>query len=381
MKKKVALLGATGSVGKNTLDVLREGKDYFEAVLFSGHTKKEELLRIGREFPGASLALSGCDSGSGEIGYYGREGLLRAIGESGADIAVNGINGAAGLEPSMAVIEAGASLALANKETVVMAGPLVFAKAREKNVKILPADSEHSAIFNLTEAHGGDHIAEVILTASGGPFRTYTAEQLSRVTPRDALVHPNWKMGPKITVDCASLANKGLEVIESVELFGLKPEQITVAIHPQSVVHSMVRLSDGAVYAQLSEPDMRLPIHDTLYWPLQQKSSFGGLSLEGLTLSFEKPNYELFPMLPLAFRAVKAGGLYPAAYNAANETAVEAFLELRISFLDIPRVVEYALERDWQEEPEDLKAVLDGDLRARRAAGAFIARIESGRGK
>jgi 1-deoxy-D-xylulose-5-phosphate reductoisomerase len=376
MKKRVAVLGATGSVGKNTLDVLRDGKDYFEAVLFSGHTDKEGLLKIGREFPGAALALSGHDSGPEEIAYYGRKGLLRAIGESRADICVNGINGAAGLEPSIAVIDSGANLALANKETVVMAGPLVFAKAREKKVKILPVDSEHSAIFNLAEAHGRSHIAEVLLTASGGPFRTYTAAELSRVSPGDALIHPNWKMGPKITIDCASLANKGLEVIESVELFALKPEQVTVVIHPQSIVHSMVRLSDGAVYAQFSEPDMRLPIHDTLYWPEQQKSPFGKLSLDGLTLNFEKPNYELFPMLPLAFKVIQAGGLYPAAYNAANEAAVSAFIDKRASFLDIPRIVEYVLQEDWQGDLSQLQSILEGDLRARKAAEAFIAKIE-----
>jgi 1-deoxy-D-xylulose-5-phosphate reductoisomerase len=297
---------------------------------------------------------------------------LRAIAETGADIAVNGITGAAGLEPSLAVIDSGANLALANKETVVMAGPLVFARAKAKKVHILPVDSEHSAIFNLSEAHGNENIAEVLLTASGGPFRTFTPEQLARVTPKDALVHPNWNMGPKITIDCATLANKGLEVIESAELFGLQPEQITVVVHPQSIIHSMIRLSDGAVYAQLSKPDMRLPIHDTLYWPEQQKSPYGKLSFDGLSLNFEKPNCEQFPMLPLAFDAIKYGGLYPAAYNAANERAVKAFLEGHIGFLDIPRIVEYVLDMDWQGELGDLQTIMDGDSRARKAAEARI---------
>jgi 1-deoxy-D-xylulose-5-phosphate reductoisomerase len=180
-------------------------------------------------------------------------------------------------------------------------------------------------------------------------------------------------MGPKITIDCASLANKGLEVIESAELFALRPEQIIVVVHPQSIIHSMIRLSDGAVYAQLSKPDMRLPIHDTLYWPEQQKSPYGKLSFEDLNLSFEKPDYEKFPMLPLAFDAAKSGRLYPAAYNAANERAVKAFLEGRIGFLDIPRIVEYVLHMDWQDELEDLQTVLDGDSRARKAAETRIA--------
>jgi 1-deoxy-D-xylulose-5-phosphate reductoisomerase len=372
MKKKVALLGATGSIGKNTLDVLRAGRDFFEPVLFSGHSNAGELLKLGKEFPSAVLALSGMSEGPEEISFFGRAGLLTAIAECGADIAVNGILGAAGLEPSMAVLESGANLALANKETVVMAAPLVSARAREKNAVILPVDSEHSAIFNLCEAHGRENIGEVLLTASGGPFRDYSLDQMKAVTPEQALAHPNWKMGPKITVDCATLANKGLEVIESAGLFGLDPAHITVVLHPQSVVHSLVRLTGGGIYAQLSRPDMRFPIHDTLYWPELRPCPFGQLSFDDLVLSFGKPDFEKFPLLPLAYHAVKSGGLYPAAYNAADETAVRAFLSRRIPFLDISRVVEYVLQRDWSGEVTDIQTVLEADSCARDTAESRI---------
>jgi 1-deoxy-D-xylulose-5-phosphate reductoisomerase len=378
-KKRIAVLGATGSIGKSALDVLRAGKDDFEAALLSGHRDRAGLLALGGEFPGAVLALSGRKDASGEgasggkIAYYGEEGLLKAIAASGADTAVNGIAGAAGLAPSLAALEAGADLALANKETIVMAAPLVFARAEAKKARIIPVDSEHQAIFTLINAHGRENIEEIILTASGGPFRNHSLRQLERVTPAEALAHPTWNMGPKITVDSATLGNKGLEVMEAALLFGMPPEKITVMVHPQSVVHSMVRLRDGAVYAQLSRPDMRLPIHNALYWPECVPCPFGRLDFPGLTLEFEKPDFERFPLLPLAYEAVRAGGLYPAAYNAANEEAAAAFLTNRAGFLDIPRIVEYVLNKDWKSPGEDLEAILLGDRRAREFAGSYIA--------
>jgi 1-deoxy-D-xylulose-5-phosphate reductoisomerase len=374
MKKRVAVLGATGSIGHSALDVLRKGKDDFETVLLTGHTNVQELLDLGREFPRAALALSGPERAgmSGRPVYSGSRGLLEAIAESGADIAVNGIAGAAGLEPSLAALEAGADLALANKETVVMAAPLVFALAKKKNRRILPVDSEHAAIFNLTRAHG-ENIAELLLTASGGPFRRCSKEQLAGISPGEALAHPTWAMGPKITLDSATMANKGLEVIEAAFLFDMPPEKITVVVHPQSVVHSMARLINGAVYAQMSRPDMRLPIHDALYWPACRPCDFGNLSFTALTLEFEQPDFDRFPMLPLAYGAVKAGGLYPAAYNAANEIAAAAFLEKTVGFLDIPRIVDYVLNRDWGTRDMDLQTVLTGDARARVFAESYIA--------
>jgi 1-deoxy-D-xylulose-5-phosphate reductoisomerase len=338
-------------------------------------------LALSREFPGARLTLSGEEGEESGIAYYGSRGLLRAIAEAGADITVNGIAGAAGLAPSLAALEAGSDLALANKETVVMAAPLVFALAEQKKRRILPVDSEHFAIFSLLEAHGREGLDRVLLTASGGPFRTYPVERFGRITVEEALAHPSWNMGPKITVDSATLANKGLEVIEAAGLFGLEPERIQVVIHPQSIVHSMIRLRDGAVYAQLSKPDMRLPIHNALYWPEGRAASWDALEFGGLTLEFDNPDFEKFPLLSLAYEAVRRGGVYPAVYNAANEEAVRAFLSKEAGFLDIPRIVGYVFNRDWIQEkspgaslgaPPDLAGILEADRRAREAAREYM---------
>jgi 1-deoxy-D-xylulose-5-phosphate reductoisomerase len=382
MQKRVAVLGATGSIGKSTLDVLRAGNGDFEPVLFSSHTDIDGLLSLGREFPKAMLVLSGTDRDShpaeGNV-RYGTQELLRAIPESGADIVVNGIAGAAGLAPSLASLEAGADLALANKETIVMAASLVFAAAAKGGGRIIPVDSEHSAIFNLIHAHGkgatpqsDSPVEELLLTASGGPFRKHSREMLAAITPAEALDHPTWNMGPKITIDSASLANKGLEVIEAAGLFNMPPERIRVVVHPQSIVHSMVRLKDGAVYAQLSKPDMRLPIHQALYWPGSAPCPFGRLDFDNLTLDFEKPDTGRFPMLPLAYQALRSGPLAPAVYNAANEEAVTAFLAQKAAFLDIPRIVEYVLNREWSYHSLDLPAILEADGKARELAKSFI---------
>ena len=376
MKKKVAVLGATGSIGKSALEVIARGRGDFEVVLLTAHRRADRLAELGRLYPKAAAVHSGAEGG--------RESLLAAIAACGADITLNGISGAAGLEPSMAAIEAGSSLALANKETLVMAGPLVLRRAREKNVKIIPVDSEHSAVFHLVEAHcaphGGTHCGardafdEIILTASGGPFRNYSLQEMEKAGPEAALAHPTWSMGAKITVDSASMANKGLEVIEAARLFNCSIDKIKVVIHPQSVVHSMIRMKDGAVYAQLSRPDMRLPIHKALYWPESAPSQedgpsdFGRLSFDSLTLEFHQPDTEKFPMLALAYEAVKKGGLYPCAYNAANEAAAAAFLAGRIGFLAIGRVTRYVLDRDWDREPDDIASVMEADRQARAIA-------------
>ena len=368
MKKRVAVLGATGSIGKNALDVIARGQDDdknngdFEVALLTAHSRSDELAELGRLYPGAVIVLSGATGG--------RESLLAAIANSGANMTLNGISGAAGLEPSMAAIEAGSNLALANKETLVMAGPLVLRRADEKKIKIIPVDSEHSALFHLIEAHGADALDEIILTASGGPFRNHSLAEMEKVSPQAALAHPTWNMGAKITIDSASMANKGLEVIEAARLFNLPPEKIKVVIHPQSIVHSMIRMKDGAVYAQLSQPDMRLPIHKALYWPSVPSlegapSGFGRLDFDLLTLDFYQPDTEKFPLLALAYEAVKRGGLYPCAYNAANEAAVGAFLAGRIGFLDIGRITRYVLDRDWSAEPGDIASVMEADRRTR----------------
>ncbi|MDR0637079.1 MAG: 1-deoxy-D-xylulose-5-phosphate reductoisomerase [Treponema sp.] len=375
MRKKVALLGATGSIGKSTLDVLRRGKDVFEAVLFSSHTDSAGLEALGAEFPDAALALSGAEQGASRVGYFGSEGLLQAISGCGADIVVNGIAGAAGLAPSIAALESGIDLALANKETIVMAGPLVRALAEAKKARILPVDSEHSAIFQLLEVHGRENLATILLTASGGPFRTYTQEQLTRVRAQDALKHPTWNMGAKITIDSASMANKGLEVIEAARLFDIPDaaiaDVIQVIVHPQSIVHSMISLKDGSIYAQISRPDMRFPIQNALYYPENAPSGFETLDFKQLTLSFEQPDEEKFPMLPLAYQALNAGALYPVVYNAANEVAVAAFLMEQIRFPDIAHVVALALEHNWDGKLE-LDAIRETDSRARSIAKSSV---------
>ncbi|MDR1411640.1 MAG: 1-deoxy-D-xylulose-5-phosphate reductoisomerase [Spirochaetaceae bacterium] len=386
-KKRVAVLGATGSIGKSTMDVLRSGKDDFEPVLFSCHRKTAALLALAKEYPGAALAVSGLDPGGPGCGefsrsktYFGREGLLRSIAECGAGIVVNGIAGAAGLEPSLAVLETGADLALANKETMVMAGELVFSMARRSKARIIPVDSEHSAVFSLLEAHGKDRVAEILLTASGGPFRKKPREELGHITLKEALNHPTWNMGPKITIDSATLANKGLEAIEAAELFNMDIGRIKVVVHPQSIVHSMVRLKDGAVYAQLSRPDIRLPIHNALYYPDITPCSFGFLDFDSLCLEFEKPDYDRFPMLPLAYETSARGGMYPAIYNAANEVAVSAFTENRAGFSDIPRIATSVLNGAWDFAPpfpgagsaETLRAILETDRIARERAENYI---------
>jgi 1-deoxy-D-xylulose-5-phosphate reductoisomerase len=389
MKRRIALLGATGSVGKSALEVIRAANaagGAFEVVLLSAHTGREALALLGDEFPGARLVLSGTE---------GPAALTEAIGELRPDMTINGIAGAAGLLPSEAAIRAGSDLALANKETVVMAGDIILPLAAEKKVTILPVDSEHSAIFNLLNAHGREGAEELILTASGGPFRKLSRREMERVRPADALAHPTWKMGPKITIDSASMANKGLEVIEAVRFFGFSPEKVKVLIHPQSVVHSMVRMKDGAVYAQLSGPDMRLPIHEALCHPGIGASSFGALDFDALILEFEKPDPERFPMLPLACEAIRRGGLYPCVYNAANEAAVAAFLSEKAGFLDIPVIVGYVLNMKWDgsggtaggkkgrpgvpSPGPDIGAVLEADAGARSAAAEFIRNRFSGR--
>ncbi|AEF85093.1 1-deoxy-D-xylulose 5-phosphate reductoisomerase [Treponema primitia ZAS-2] len=376
MKKRVAVLGATGSIGKSTLDVLRNGKDDFDVVLLSSHTSYRLLKESARDFPDAALVISGeipegtrAEEG---IAWYGRKGLLRAIAEAGADITVNGISGAAGLEPSLAVLDTGADLALANKETMVLAAPLVNARSAEKGARIFPVDSEHAAIYNLLRAHGQENLEEILLTASGGPFRTIPLEKMAAITPEQALAHPTWNMGPKITIDSSTMANKGLEVIEAAGLFSVPAEKVRVVVHPQSVVHSMIRLKDGAVYAQLSKPDMRLPIHQALYGDDCVPCPFGRLDFDALTLDFEKPDFDRFPMLALAYQASRNGGLYPAVFNGANEIAVASFLKKGISFLDIPRIVGYVLNRDWKNSGVTMEAILEADSRSRALAESYI---------
>jgi 1-deoxy-D-xylulose-5-phosphate reductoisomerase len=368
MKKRIAVLGATGSIGKSSLDIISRDSN-FEVVLLAARSNRSGLEKLSKQFPNAACILTE------EQG--GKEKLLNAVKNANADITINGISGAAGLEPSLAAIEAGSDLALANKETIVMAGKLAMRLAKEKNVNIIPVDSEHSAVFHLLQVYSGQstgaqEISEIILTASGGPFRNFSLEDMKNVTVQDALAHPTWNMGKKITIDSASMANKGLEIIEACLLFDLPPEKIKVVIHPQSIIHSMIRLCSGVIYAQLSKPDMRHPIHDALYWPQITPSTLEPVSFDSLSLDFFKPDFQKFPMLELAWEAARRGNLYPCAYNAANEVAVTAFLEQRIGFLDIPKVTAHVMEADWNNDCLNLDVVLQADNKARSLADAFL---------
>ena len=369
MKKRVAVLGATGSIGQSSLDVISRNKDFFEIVLLSAHSQKNELEKLKLKYPSSVCALTSEKEGMKK--------LLASLAEVKPDITINGISGSAGLCPSIAAIEAGSDLALANKETVVMAGKLVFSLAKKKNVKIIPVDSEHSAIFHLIEAHGREktNIAEIILTASGGPFRKFSLKEMESVTAQDALSHPTWKMGKKITIDSASMANKGLEVIEACHFFNMPPEKIKAVIHPQSVVHSLIKLCNGVFYAQLSKPDMRIPIHDALFYPDTSPLNLEALDFDSLTLEFEKPDFEKFPMLKLAYEAAKKSGLYACAYNAANEEAVAAFINKKIGFLDISKITSCVLEKDWAVNYSDIETVLKADKDAREEAVKIIKKM------
>jgi 1-deoxy-D-xylulose-5-phosphate reductoisomerase len=299
--------------------------------------------------------------------------LREFIVQSGADIAVNGIAGSAGLLPSVFALEEGIDLALANKETIVMAGALIRTLAEKTGCKILPVDSEHSAVFHLLTHFPREAVHSIILTASGGPFRTLDAEKFSEIRAEDALKHPTWTMGKKITVDSATLANKGLEVIEARYLFDMPPEKIRVVVHPQSIVHSLIRTVDGVLYAQMSKPDMRHPILNALFWPETTENSLELLDLAaGIELSFSPPRFDDFPMLPLAFEAAKSGQADCIAYNAANEIAVAAFLDDKITFTDFAPITRRVMAAVTGENPASFDDVFTLDSKCRRIAKQLI---------
>ena len=377
MKKKILVLGCTGSIGSSTLDIVRRFPDLFSVCGLTAHTRKTELEKLCREFSCTNAATAATENSPDEIRCV--------IEKSNADIAVNGIAGSAGLMPSVWCLQNNINLALANKETVVMAGPLIKELASAKGRSVIPVDSEHSALFFLIERFGKERVSSLILTASGGPFRTLSADKLASVTLEDALKHPTWNMGKKISIDSATLANKGLEVIEACRLFDMPPEKVKVAVHPQSLVHSLIQTVDGDLYAQISEPDMRRPILSALTWPEVIENDLKKLDLtsaagdEGICMSFFPPRFKDFPLLGCAYEAQKAGGAYTIAYNAANEVAVEFFLQRKIGFTAIQNTVASVLDKDWSQEPENFEAVFALDAKAREAALAFVTDF-SGRG-
>ncbi|MBP3710636.1 MAG: 1-deoxy-D-xylulose-5-phosphate reductoisomerase [Treponema sp.] len=359
--KKVLVLGCTGSIGTSALDIIKNMPHDFCACGLVAHTSREKAAALAKAY-GCPYALTSEDG----------ECIEKLLRQTQADIALNGIAGSAGLLPSKAVLEAGVDLALANKETVVMAWHLIEELAKKTGAKIIPVDSEHSAIFQLINKIGKEHIAEILITASGGPFREHTKEQLASVTAGDALNHPTWSMGKKITIDSATLANKGLEVIEACRLFDVAPEKVKVVVHPQSIVHSLVRTKDGMLYAQLSDPDMRHPIFSALSFPAMSENYLQPFDLCGTTLTFCKPRTDDFPLLAYAYEAAERGEGCTIAYNAADEVAALAFLDGKIRFTGIAKIVRRVLDNDWTVLPQTFDDVFTIDKNARAIAEQLI---------
>jgi 1-deoxy-D-xylulose-5-phosphate reductoisomerase len=383
-RRKISILGATGSVGTSTLDLVERYPDKFEVVALTA-AKNVGSLAEAAERTGASLAviddpallpeLETRLAGSGCRAATGRDALAEAAA-GGAEWVMAAIVGCAGLEPVMAAIEAGRTVALANKEALVTAGQLMTDAARRSGTTILPVDSEHNAIFQCLADNRSSDVARLVLTASGGPFRTWPREQMAAATPEQAVAHPNWSMGAKISVDSATMMNKGLELIEAGHLFGFPSGRVDILIHPQSVIHSMVEYVDGSVLAQLGSPDMRIPIAYALAWPGRMETPVERLDLARIaSLSFDAPDLDRFPALRVAREAMEAGGAAPIVLNAANEAAVAAFLDRRIGFLDIVRIVEEAVARTDASPPRSIAEVIDIDRRARALAEELMSEV------
>ena len=383
-KKRIVLLGATGSIGESTLRVIAAHRDRFELVGVAALRNEARLAEIAREFrvrhvglhDPVALAAARANPAfpAGTQFHAGIDGLSELAALKEADLVLIAVVGTAGLQPALAAIAARKTIALASKEILVMAGKFVMDAARASGSRLLPVDSEHNAVFQCLEGHRGSDVRRLVLTASGGAFRDWPVERLATVTPADALKHPNWAMGPKITVDSATLANKGLELIEAQWLFGLQAAQCQAVIHHQSIVHCLVEFNDGSMLAQLSPPSMTFPIQHALFYPERAPDGTDtGLSLDQmLTLDFRPADEGRYPCLRLAKEAMRSGGTAPAIFNAANEIAVAAFLDARIPFLAIPRVIEYALSSLKTVEPTSLEEVIATDLAARAAATSFL---------
>ena len=381
MPRRLAILGSTGSIGVQALDVVARSDGELQVVALSAQRAWEPLLEQARDLGVRRVALADPDAAAraseawtdGEV-LTGPDGLVELITESACDLVLNAIVGSAGLVPTVATLGEGIDLALANKESLVVGGELVTALAEATGAAIIPVDSEHSALHQLLGGERGGTVDRLIITASGGPFRGRTAGELADVTVEQALAHPTWAMGGKITIDSATLMNKGLEVIEAHHLFGTPYEQIDVVVHPKSIVHSLVQLCDGATLAHLGYPDMRVPISYALHYPDRVDVPVRPLDLVELSsLTFEAPDLETFPALRLARDAGRAGGTAPCTLNAANEVAVHAFLAGQLAFLDIAAVIEETLEREPARAVHSFDALGEADARARRVAGVLVA--------
>ncbi len=383
--KYISLLGSTGSIGRNTLAVIRQFHDRFKVCGLSAGSNIELLAEQVREFAPSRISVADehlvaplADKLGPEYHdriFAGEAGNVKVATVDEADMVVTAVVGAVGLLPTLEAIRAGKDIGLANKETLVMAGRLIMQAVQDNDVRLLPIDSEHSAIFQALEAGRRQDVGQIILTASGGPFRTLEAEGFSEITPARALAHPNWDMGQKISIDSATLMNKGLEVIEARWLFDVTADRIRVVVHPESIVHSLVEYVDGSVVAQLGIPDMRIPIAYALSYPERMNLGLSRLSLSQCgNLSFEKPDYIRFPALQMAFDALAQGGVKPAVLNAANEVAVAAFLKEQIGFTDIAATVAVALASIEAGDELNLQAILTADADARAIAEREVVR-------
>lgn len=384
--KHISLLGSTGSIGKQTLEVVAANPDKLKVRALAAHRSDELLEQQIRQFEPDIAVLSDKDAAARLAARYhgktkilaGDEGLLAAATYDGADTVLASMVGYAGLRPTLAAIECGKNIALANKETLVAAGSLVMAAVRKHGVSLTPVDSEHSAIFQSLRGCAEKEVKRLIVTASGGPFRGKKRSELENVTLAQCLKHPNWSMGPKVTLDSSTLANKGLEVMEAHWLFDMPYDKIDVVVHPQSIVHSLVEFCDGSVIAQLGEPDMRLPIQYALSWPDRFDYSFEQLDLvKAASLTFEAPDMEAFPSLKIAVDCGKAGGTLPCAFNAANEEAVNAFLHDKIRYLDIPYITAAVTQAHDNVAAPQIEDIEQADAWARAEAQRVIEGLQN----
>ena len=384
MTRKVSIFGATGSVGQSTLDLIRRDRDAYDVGALTANSALDSLAALARE-SGAKVAVIGQErlygalkealAGTGIEAAAGEQALVDVAG-AGADWTMAAIVGCAGLRPTMAALKAGGTVALANKESLVSAGGLMMAAAGVSGTTLLPVDSEHNAIFQCLAGSSLEDVARITLTASGGPFRTRSRAEMADITPAQAVAHPNWSMGAKISVDSATMMNKGLELIEAAHLFPVGLDRIEILVHPQSVIHSMVEYRDRSTLAQLGSPDMRIPIAHALAWPQRIATPCQPLDLARIgRLDFEAPDQDRFPALRLTREAAAAGGAMPAILNAANEAAVAAFLGGRIGFLDIAMIVEEVLNRYSAPTPSTIEDVLAADAGARAVAGDVMERL------
>lgn len=383
--RKIVILGSTGSIGKETLDVVLKHPGAFSIEALAAHSSVETILKQYHCWHPRYLCLTDSEAAKDlatrlkdepvEV-LSGEDDMVELAGLDGVDMVVNAVVGAAGLRASLQALTAGKDLALANKESLVVGGPLFAPLLKEKGGKLLPIDSEHSAVWQALRSGRSKEVRRIILTASGGPFRALPSEKFANITVEQALDHPTWKMGSKITIDSATLANKGLEVIEAVGLFQMPADKISVVVHPQSIIHSMVEFIDSSIIAQLSYPDMRLPISYALFWPDRVESEFGRLNLTDLTgLTFESPDLERFPCLRLALEVAALGGTAPAAFNAANEVAVEAFLKEQIKFTAIADTIEKVVGKLDVVLSPTLNDILGVDSSARELASGIIGEL------